>query len=128
MNGVQVIPLMLAHRDDRRSISEAALPVAFPVARVNLIALSEQARPEMRLGDHVHRTMNEWFVLAAGSFRAATFERDGERERLEDLRAPCLIRCGAGIGHTFEGPEPGTILITLADQPYDPADTVPIPR
>lgn len=128
MDGIRIIPLPLAHRDERRAISEAELPVAFSVVRVNLIALSKQARPEMRLGNHLHQTTTEWFVLAAGGFRRATFERDGERETVEDLRAPCLIRCGAGIGHTFDGPDSGTILITLADQSYDPADTVPIPR
>lgn len=115
-------------RTSRRAISEAELAAAFPVARVNPIALSEHARSEMRLGAHLHQITTELFVLAAGGFRKATFERDGERAIVEDLRAPCLIHCGAGVGHTFDGPEAGTILITLADQPYDPADTGPIPR
>lgn len=50
-----------------------------------------------------------------------------EEQVHEQLRALCLIECPAGVPHTFFGPEPGTILITLADRPYDARDTIPAP-
>lgn len=124
---VVVIPLPIVHTDDRRSIAEAELPVSFTVARVNAIVCTDEVVSGMVLGRHFHTKTTEWFILARGGFARLVAGVGAEEQVIESLRAPCLIECPAGTPHTFMSPEPGTVLITLADRAYDPADTVSIP-
>lgn len=125
--GATVIPLSQVHADARRVIAEAKLPASFAVVRVNEITCTAQATPDIVLGRHFHPVTNEWFVLARGGFRRFVAGEGTDEQVHESLRAPCLIECPSGVPHTFIGPEPGTILITLADQHYDAQDAVGVP-
>ncbi|MBI4450086.1 hypothetical protein HY634_03440 [Candidatus Uhrbacteria bacterium] len=127
MGKVRIIPLPHVHVDSRRMISEAQLPVSLNIARVNHIVLTDAVTPTMALGGHLHRTTTEWFLLAAGGFAQLVIGAGADRRVYERLLAPCLVECPAGLPHTFVGPWPGTILLTLADRPYDERDTVPSP-
>jgi len=108
--------------DERGSLIalEAATGVPFAIERVYYIF---GTREGVVRGLHAHHALTQWAVCVAG---ACTVLLDDGRERTDvRLDRPDLaLQIGPMVWHEMRDFEPGTVLMVLADGPYDEADYI----
>lgn len=104
----------------RIAVAESGAEVPFTPARTFLIY--DVPSPQVR-GEHALRTCREFIVPATGS--AAVVVDDGSTRREFTLDDPlCGLHVPAMTWRTLYRFSPGTVLLVLASEPYDPADYV----
>jgi dTDP-4-dehydrorhamnose 3,5-epimerase-like enzyme len=99
---------------------EGARDVPFAIARVYYLygTKSGEAR-----GFHAHRTLRQWAVCVAGS--CTMMLDDGYRQELVTLDDPATgVAIEPMVWHEMRDFAPGTVLLVLADQPYDESDYI----
>lgn len=113
----------LAVRGDERGsliALEAATGVPFAIERVYYIF---GTREGVVRGLHAHRRLTQWAVCVAG---ACTIDLDdGRTQQSVPLDRPDLaLEIGPMVWREMRDFEPGTVLMVLADAPYDEADYI----
>ena len=113
----------LAVRGDERGsliALEAATGVPFAIERVYYIF---GTREGVVRGLHAHRRLTQWAVCVAG---ACTIDLDdGRTQQSVRLDRPDLaLEIGPMVWREMRDFEPGTVLMVLADAPYDEADYI----
>ena len=98
---------------------ELAKSVPFPVKRIFWIF--DVPVGGMR-ADHAHKICQQFMICAAGALRLETF--DGERERTLALEAGQGLHVPALMFVTAWFERPGSVLMVLCDQSYDPGDYI----
>ena len=108
--------------DERGSLIalEAATGVPFAIERVYYIF---GTREGVVRGLHAHRRLTQWAVCVAG---ACTIDLDdGRTQQSVRLDRPDLaLEIGPMVWREMRDFEPGTVLMVLADAPYDEADYI----
>lgn len=89
------------------------------------------ANPGEMRGSHYHIRASEWFTVVLGSALLHLLDpASGKRLELAlSAVTPVTVFVPAGIGHAFVNLANATqpmMVIAYADQPYDPADTIPL--
>lgn len=108
--------------DDRGSLVavEGVRDVPFQIARVYWVYGTRAT--EVR-GLHAHRSLRQWAVCVAGS--CTMILDDGERREDVVLDDPALgVAIEPMVWHEMHDFAPGTVLLVLADQPYDESDYI----
>ena len=79
--------------------------------------------PGTKVPVHRHRETNETVVMLRGSIRELFYDEAGQLTQEILLRAnaePSAMNIPAGVWHTLECLEPGTILMEMKDGPFVP--------
>lgn len=119
--GCAVCPQIM-RGDDRGSLVaiEAMRDVPFPIVRVYYLF---GTLPHVARGFHAHRALRQFAVCVAGSCNMILDNgRDRTTVRLDDPAIGLMIE--PAVWHEMHDFAPGTVLMVLADQPYDESDYI----
>lgn len=99
---------------------EGARDVPFDIARVYYLYGTEA---DVARGFHAHHTLRQWAVCVAGS--CTMLLDDGQTKETMTLDDPAAgIAIPPMVWHEMRDFAPGTVLLVLADQPYEEADYI----
>ena len=125
---VQIVPGR--RRSDDRGWLHVALGASQlpPGVRFGELYIVRSDAPGGRRGDHLHRTMDEWFSVVEGRCTLELLDptADARRSISLDAAVPRTVRVPAGLAHCLvnEGPGPLTA-VAWATGEHDPADVIP---
>lgn len=99
---------------------EARRDVPFDIARVYYLYGTDT---DVARGFHAHRTLRQWAVCVAGS--CTILLDDGAAQETLTLDDPAVgLAILPMVWHEMRDFAPGTVLLVLADQPYEEADYI----
>ena len=106
-------------RDPRGVLFPAELPALAGFAPLRLFWISEVPADTVR-GGHAHRACSQYLICCTGRVGVAAFDGNDERHLPLLPGQGVLLPPGIYASQIFEAP--GSLLLVLCDQPYDPAD------
>lgn len=99
------------HEDERRVLIEWIRNSNFVSSKIVI------AKSEIPIGDHYHSKKDEVFLLISGKAKRVVMDNHTQT----NIEAPYKWNVPRNTYHLFEL-EKGSILIGVADQPFDPED------